>query len=176
MGHRVIEKLGDLEVVETITCVQKMAKLDQMVPPECGDFFDHLQINSISAHMISCTNKARFPTFIFFWFFLNLYCALDWLIKTSVYTSRGHCKTFFSKFSFIDMFGTCGSPCKRKFGWFGGGGKNHVCSKTGLSDQMAPPECDDFFDHLQLTPILAHMISCTKKASFPRFYIFWIFY
>ena len=36
---------------------------DQMVPPECGHFFDHLQITSILAHMISCTTNARFPRF-----------------------------------------------------------------------------------------------------------------
>ena len=41
-----------------------------------------------------------------------------------------------------------------------------------LKDRMVPPECDDFFVHLQITPILAHMISWTNKASFPRFYIF----
>ena len=70
MGHRVIEKLGDLEVVEKITFVQKMASVDQTVPPECGDFFDHLQITSILAHMIYCTNKARFPTF---YIFLNFF-------------------------------------------------------------------------------------------------------
>ena len=71
------------------------------------------------------------------------------------------------------MFGTCGSPCKRKFGWFGGGGKNHVCSKTGL---MVPPECGHFFDHLQITSILAHMISSTNNARFPRFCIFLNFF
>jgi len=43
-------------------------------------------------------------------------------------------------------------------------------------DQMAPPECDDFFDHLQITSVLAHMISCTNKARFPRFYIFLNFF
>ena len=119
--------------------------------------------------------KIGFQGFIFFWIFLNLYCPLDWLIKTSVYTSRGHCKIYiFSKFSFMDMFGTCGSPCHREIGWFGGGGKNHLCSKNGLSDQMVPPECGDFFDHLQISSILAHMISCTNKARFPRFYIFFI--
>ena len=31
-------------------------KLDQMAPPECGDFFDHLQITYILAHMTYCTN------------------------------------------------------------------------------------------------------------------------
>ena len=45
-------------------------KLDQMVPPECGDFLDHLQITSIFAHMIFCTNKARFPRF---YVFLNFF-------------------------------------------------------------------------------------------------------
>ena len=69
VGHRVIEKLGDLEVVEKITFVQKWLKLEEMVPPERGDFFDHLQITSILAHMISCTNNARFPRFCIF---LNL--------------------------------------------------------------------------------------------------------
>ena len=49
---------------------KKWLKLDQMVPPECGDFFDHLQITSILAHMISCTNKARFPRF---YIFLNFF-------------------------------------------------------------------------------------------------------
>ena len=44
-------------------------KLDQMAPPECGDFFDHLQITSIFAHMTSSTNKARFPRFYIFNFF-----------------------------------------------------------------------------------------------------------
>ena len=44
-------------------------KLDQMAPPECGDFFDHLHINSTFAHMTSCTNKARFPRF---YIFINL--------------------------------------------------------------------------------------------------------
>ena len=36
-----------------------------------------------------------FQGFVIFWIFLNLYCPLDWLIKTSVYTSRGHCKIYF---------------------------------------------------------------------------------
>ena len=45
-----------------------------------------------------------------------------------------------------------------------------------LKDQMAPPECGDFFDHLQITSILAHMISCTNKARFPMFHIFLYFF
>ena len=71
MGHRVIVKLGDLEVVEKMTFVQNWLKLDQMVPPECGDFFDHLQITSILAHMISCANKARFARFYIFLIFFE---------------------------------------------------------------------------------------------------------
>ena len=47
-------------------------KLDQTAPPECDDIFDHLQVNPILAHMIACTNKASFPRFIFFEFFINL--------------------------------------------------------------------------------------------------------
>ena len=128
--------------------------------------------------MISCRKKARFPRFyIYFLIFFNLYCPLDWLIKTSVYTSRGHCKIYFSKFSFIDMFGTCGSSCKRKFGWFGGGGKKPSLFKKWLKlDQMVPPECGDFIDHLQITSIFAHMISCTNKARFPTIIFFWFFF
>ena len=76
----------------------------------------------------------------------------------------------------MDMFGTCGSPCHREIGWFRGGGKNHLCSKNGLSDQTVPPECGHFFDHLQITSILAHMISCTNNARFPRFCIFLNFF
>ena len=89
--------------------------------------------------------KLGFQGFIFFWIFLNLYCPLDWLNKTSVYTSRGHCKIFFSKFSFIDMFGTYGSLCHREIGWFGGGGKNHLCSKNGLSRPNGPSGMRWFF-------------------------------
>ena len=50
MGHRVKENLGDLEVVEKSPMFKNWLKLDQMAPPECGDFFDHLQITSILAH------------------------------------------------------------------------------------------------------------------------------
>ena len=74
------------------------------------------------------------------------------------------------------MFGTYGSPCTTKFGLFGGGGKiTYVQKLAQVKDQMAPPECDDFFDHPQITSILAHMISFTNKANFPRLYIFWNF-
>ena len=38
-------------------------------------------------------------------------------------------------------------------------------------DQMAPPECDDFFDHLQITPILSHMILAQTKLVFQGFTI-----
>ena len=41
---------------------------------------------------------------------------------------------------------------------------------------MAPPECGDFFDHLQITSILADMTSCTNRDMFPMFYIFLIFF
>ena len=75
MGHHVKENLGDLEVVEKITYVQKLAQV-QMAPPECDDFFDHLQITPILAHMISCTNKASFPRFYIFLNFLLIYNAL----------------------------------------------------------------------------------------------------
>ena len=68
------------------------------------------------------------------------------------------------------MFGTCGSPCSKKLGDLQVVEKITYIQK--LAYQMAPPECDDFFDHLQITSILAHMISCTNKASFPMFYIY----
>ena len=38
----------------------------KLAPAECGDLFDHLQINSTFAHMTYCINKARFPTFSIF--------------------------------------------------------------------------------------------------------------
>src|SRR4051812_19825548 len=49
------------------------------------------------------------------------------------------------------------------------GGKNHIFSKTA-------PECGHFFDHLQMTSTLAHMIYCTNKGGFQRFYIFFEFF
>ena len=123
---------------------------------------------------ISCTNKARFPRF---YIFLNLYCPLDWLIKTSVYTSRGIVKYFFSKFSFIDMFGTCWSPCKRKFGWFGGGGKNHLGSKTSLSKTKWSLRNSVIFSTTSKSPQLSHTWSLaqTKLGFQGLIYIFLFF-
>ena len=109
-------------------------KLDQMAPPECGHFFDHLQMTSTLAHMIYCTNKGGFQRFYIFLNFLLIYNALqtDWSKHRSI-PQGGIVKNSFSKFSFIAMIGTCGSPCSRKFVWFGGGWKITFFSKTGLS-------------------------------------------
>ena len=96
VGHHVQENLGELEVVEKSPLFKNWLKLDQMFPPKCGHFIDHLQITSILAHMISCTNKARFPRFCIFLNFFEfiLPCRLT-AQKTSVSTSRGHCTIYF---------------------------------------------------------------------------------
>ena len=105
-------------------------KLDQMVPPECGHFFNHLQITSILAHMISCTNKARFPNFyIFFEFILpsrltdqNIGLYLKGIVKY----------IFFPNFLSWTCLAHVGHRVIDKLGdlrWR----KNNLCSKNGLS-------------------------------------------
>ena len=74
--------------------------------------------------------KLGFQDFIFFEFILPSRLTGQTI---SLYLKGALESINFSKFSFTAMFGICGSPCKRKFGWFGGGGKNDVCTKTGLS-------------------------------------------
>ena len=75
------------------------------------------------------------------------------------------------------MFGTCVSPCKRKIWLIQRWWKNSPFFKNWLKlkDQMVPPECGHFFDHVQMTSIVAQMISCTNNARFPRFCIFFNF-
>ena len=149
-----------------------------MVPPECGDFFDHLQITSIFQHMISCTNKARFPRFYIFLFLLNLYCTLDWLIKTSVYTSRGHCKIYIFKFFFhshvLHMWVTMYKKIWVIWRWW----KNSRFFKNWLKlkDQMVPPGMRAFFSTTSKSPQFWHTWSLPQTKLGFQVFVFLIFF
>ena len=51
--------------------------------------------------------------------------------------------------------------------------KNSPLFKNWLKlDQMAHPDCGDFFVHLQINSTFVHMTTCTNKARFTMFSIF----
>ena len=80
---------------------KKWLKLkDQMVPPECGHFFDHLQITSILAHKISYTNNARFRRFCIFFDFFEFIMPYRLTDKNIGLYLRGHCKIYFFQIFF----------------------------------------------------------------------------
>ena len=152
---------------------KNLLKLDQMAPPECDDFFDHLQITSILAHMISCANNARFPRFYIFLNFFEFIMPSRLTVENIGLCLKGHCKIiFFKNFFHRHVWHMC-VTMYRKIGVIWRWWKNSPFFKNWLKlDQMVPQECGHFFDHLQITSILAHMISCTNNARFPRFCIF----
>src|SRR3954462_11356968 len=85
----------------------------------------------------------------------------------------GHCKKYFFQIFFHShdwhMWVTMFKKVCVIWRWWE---KSHFFENWLRLDQMAPPECGHFFDHLQMTSTLAHIIYCTNKGGFQRFYIF----
>ena len=136
------------------------------------DFFSTSSKSPLILHTWYVAQKyLGFQGFIFFYFFLNLFCPADWLIKTSVYILSGHCRIHSFQISLIDMLGTSIWASRTNLGWFGGGGKKITFStKNGLSEtKWSLVFKRDFLDLLKITYNFSHLICCTNIARFSRF-------
>ena len=119
--------------------------------------------------------KQRWVSNILYFFKFLLICnalQTDWSQHWSI-PQGGIVKYSFSKFFFHShdwhMWFTMFKKVCVIWRWWE---KSHFFKNWLNLDQMAPPKCGHFFDHLHMTSTLAHMIYCTNKGGFQRFYIF----
>ena len=113
----------------------------------------------------------------FFWIFLNLYYPLDWLIKTSIYTSRGHCKILCFQIFFHShvwhMWVTMYMKIWVIWRWWK---KSRIFKNWLKFDQMAHRNAMIFSTTSKSLLFWHTWFLAQTKIVFQGFIIFWIFY